>query len=35
MLLLDYQNVLIESLLRDRVNGSALPRCLPLGSQGS
>jgi hypothetical protein len=26
MLLLDYQNVLIESLLRDRVNGCGLPR---------
>lgn len=26
MLLLDYQNVLIESLLKDRVNGYMLPR---------
>jgi hypothetical protein len=33
MLLLDYQNVLIESLLRDRINGCAIPRCLPLRSQ--
>jgi hypothetical protein len=30
MLLLDYQNVLIESLLKDRINGCGLPRCLPL-----
>jgi hypothetical protein len=29
MLLLDYQNVLIESLLRDRFNGCALPRRPP------
>lgn len=29
MLLLDYQNVLIESLLKDRFSGCALPRrCL-------
>ena len=28
MLLLDYQNVLIESLLRDRFSGHVLPRCL-------
>jgi hypothetical protein len=26
MLLLDYQNVLIESILRDRFNGCELPR---------
>jgi hypothetical protein len=29
MLLLDYQNVLIESLLKDRVNGCELPRDSP------
>lgn len=33
MLLLDYQNVLIESLLRDRVNGFVVPRSLPLRRQ--
>jgi hypothetical protein len=33
MLLLDYQNVLIESLLRDRFNGCKLPRRVrPAGS---
>jgi hypothetical protein len=30
MLLLDYQNVLIESLLKDRFGGCASPRCLAL-----
>ena len=30
MLLLDYQNVLIESILTERFNGYNLPRCLRL-----
>jgi hypothetical protein len=29
MLLLDYQNVLIESLLKDRFSGCAIPRHYP------
>lgn len=29
MLLLDYQNVLIESLLKDRFSGCAIPRRYP------
>ena len=35
MLLLDYQNVLIESLLRDRVNGYGLPRGFRPAAAGS